>query len=241
MSDNKCAACGQFSGKGHKCPTVLGAVKPPVAPVVHESMARSAAAEAKWRAGVQDRVAAAQAAMTAAAPAPDSDPVPECGCGFDAERGHEEDRLSTPIPFTPVCGRNCTLSHCCNACAEDYVDREIAHYDRGWTSVGWTDRMRNPVSYQGNVTATFATLREKLGEPDYGGDKSTAEWHLNVETPNGTRTVSIYDYHSSGVGDFEYDWHIGGEDEEAVNAVSRILDMPTSTPRSRRTALPVAD
>ena len=83
----------------------------------------------------------------------------------------------------------------------------------------------------GTVKTDYATLVEKFGEPTYtNGDKTTAEWCLEFEcdADNGSLgedgnveyvTATIYDWKTFDTPMGEYDWHIGGFSEEAVDAV----------------------
>ena len=83
----------------------------------------------------------------------------------------------------------------------------------------------------GTVKTTYTELVEKFGEPTYtNGDKTTAEWCLEFEcdADNGSLgedgnveyvTATIYDWKTFDTPMGEYDWHIGGFSEEAVDAV----------------------
>lgn len=81
----------------------------------------------------------------------------------------------------------------------------------------------------GYVYATYADLVEKLGSPTCLGDihdKTQAEWYLEFEAQNGDKVVAtLYDWkqYEEGIPQGRYDWHIGGHDPRAVNAVADLL------------------
>jgi hypothetical protein len=79
-----------------------------------------------------------------------------------------------------------------------------------------TDANRNGTCLQGYITAYFHQLVEVFGEPELGGDKTTAEWALTFE--DGT-IATIYDWKEYATPMGEYRWHIGGHSPAAVWAV----------------------
>ena len=78
------------------------------------------------------------------------------------------------------------------------------------------DANANMTSLQGYVTAYYHELVAVFGEPDSGGDKTTAEWCLEFE--DGT-VATIYDWKEYETPMGRYRWHIGGRDQRAVDAV----------------------
>ena len=79
-----------------------------------------------------------------------------------------------------------------------------------------TDASVNGTSLKGYVTATYAELVARFGEPERGGDKTTAEWALAFE--DGT-VATIYDWKEYDTPMGKYNWHIGGKSKGAVYAV----------------------
>ena len=79
----------------------------------------------------------------------------------------------------------------------------------------------NGTSYQGVIVTTYAELVAALGEPHYNdGDKTTAEW--DFVTDKGI-VFTIYDYKEDSTPLFEYEWHIGGMDQQVIDAVKMIF------------------
>ncbi len=74
----------------------------------------------------------------------------------------------------------------------------------------------NGTSLQGYLPAYLHQLIEVFGEPDAGGDKTTAEWTLTFE--DGT-VATIYDWKEYDTPTGLYRWHIGGRSPAAVWAV----------------------
>lgn len=78
----------------------------------------------------------------------------------------------------------------------------------------------NMTSLKGEFPITYAELVEIFGRPDYGPnadlDKVTCEWNLKFE--DGV-IATIYDYKTGRTPMGEYEWHIGGHDDEAYNHV----------------------
>lgn len=78
----------------------------------------------------------------------------------------------------------------------------------------------NGTSLQGYVRTTFAELVEQFGAPHMeDGDKTTVEWAFNV----GGIVFTIYDYKTYGTPKNEYDWHIGGREENVLHIVEAIF------------------
>lgn len=98
-----------------------------------------------------------------------------------------------------------------------------------------SDLAINGTSLKGYVETTYDELVEKFGEPTItDGDKTTVEWNLVFEcdADNGSLgedgnteyvTATIYDWKTSNTPMSEYDWHIGGFSEEAIEAVESAL------------------
>jgi hypothetical protein len=82
----------------------------------------------------------------------------------------------------------------------------------------------NGTSLQGTIKTTFAKLEDAFGEPIYPDSfdgKVICEWVL--EFTDGT-IATIYCWKMSKVPLYEYDWHIGGHSEKAVEKVKEFLD-----------------
>jgi len=84
----------------------------------------------------------------------------------------------------------------------------------------------NGTSLQGTIRTTRAHIESVFGAPTYDNgdpeDKVITEWQLTFD--NGV-IATIYDwknYAKVGMND-PYDWHIGGKDYRAVEAVSAAL------------------
>lgn len=81
-------------------------------------------------------------------------------------------------------------------------------------------RKANGTSLQGYVTTTFDKLNEVFGEPLYpnsGDGKVICEWVLEWE--DGTIST-IYCWKLKTVPLGEYNWHIGGNSQKAVDYVT---------------------
>lgn len=83
----------------------------------------------------------------------------------------------------------------------------------------------NATCLQGKIRTTFNNLVEKLGEPVYpnsGDGKVICEWILEFE--DGI-IATIYCWKVGGrIPVDEYDWHIGGHSEKAVDCVNDLLN-----------------
>jgi hypothetical protein len=79
------------------------------------------------------------------------------------------------------------------------------------------DANRNGTCLQGYVQAYYHQLVEVFGEPEGGGDKTTAEWALEFE--DGT-VATIYDWKEYETPMGLYQWHIGGLNNLAVDRVT---------------------
>lgn len=82
----------------------------------------------------------------------------------------------------------------------------------------------NGTSLQGYIQAYYHDLVKVFGEPKKGGDKTTVEWCLNFadSTPDGAPrpcVTSIYDWKESETPMGLHRWHIGGHNNNAVDAV----------------------
>jgi hypothetical protein len=85
----------------------------------------------------------------------------------------------------------------------------------------------NMTSLKGEFAITFAELTEIFGRPDHGPnsadlDKVTCEWCLQFE--DGT-VATIYDWKTWRTPMGEYEWHIGGHSEAAVDRVVDTIAM----------------
>lgn len=91
-------------------------------------------------------------------------------------------------------------------------------------------------SLQGYVTATYAELVARFGEPTLtNGDKVTAEWVLDFKVVKPGEADEDFDYVTATIYDWKeyetpmhrYRWHIGGKDLDAVEAVTTTLRSET--------------
>jgi hypothetical protein len=84
----------------------------------------------------------------------------------------------------------------------------------------------NMTSLVGEFLITYAELTEIFGSPDRGpydtGDKVTCIWELQFE--DGT-VATIYDWKMNSTPMREYEWHIGGHSEAAVDRVVDCITM----------------
>jgi hypothetical protein len=81
----------------------------------------------------------------------------------------------------------------------------------------------NGTCLQGSINTTFSNLEKAFGEPFYpnsGDGKVICEWVL--EFTDGT-IATIYCWKVSQVPLGEYNWHIGGHSEKAVENVKKFL------------------
>lgn len=81
----------------------------------------------------------------------------------------------------------------------------------------------NGSSLCGYVATTYSYLVERLGMPQTGCDKTTAEWHL--EFPDQT-IATIYDWKLDQTPLGVYDWHIGGKTNKCLDYVGQLLGLP---------------
>jgi hypothetical protein len=82
----------------------------------------------------------------------------------------------------------------------------------------------NATCLQGKIKTTFSDLVDKLGEPIYpnsGDGKVKCEWILEFE--DGI-IATIYCWKVNRVPTGEYDWHIGGHSQKAVDCVNDLLN-----------------
>lgn len=82
----------------------------------------------------------------------------------------------------------------------------------------------NFTSLSGYVRTTYDTLVAVFGEPNFtDGDKTTAEWDLSVHAMvHGVEKefpITIYDYKEDATPRGEYDWHIGGKFNPALEVL----------------------
>lgn len=75
-------------------------------------------------------------------------------------------------------------------------------------------------SLQGYITTTYDRLTRVFGQP-VGGDKTTAEWAIQFK--DGT-VATIYDWKEFSTPVGQYRWHIGGQNNRAVELVTATLN-----------------
>jgi hypothetical protein len=81
----------------------------------------------------------------------------------------------------------------------------------------------NGTSFQGQVKTNFYRLEEVFGEPLYpnsGDGKVICEWVLEFEDET---IATIYCWKVSSIPVEEYDWHIGGHSQKAVEYIKTCL------------------
>ena len=87
-------------------------------------------------------------------------------------------------------------------------------------------RKANMSSYKGSVKTTYDRLVQVFGEPHLrDGDKTTVEWV--VEFDDGT-VATIYDWKLSETPTYEYNWHVGGFNNSAVDLVQQEVEFAAS-------------
>ena len=77
--------------------------------------------------------------------------------------------------------------------------------------------------YQGIVATSYNALVQVFGEPNCSGDgyKTHCEWHLMFD--NGT-VATLYDWKEDFFEESKViDWHIGGRNKDAVEAIVNAL------------------
>ena len=99
----------------------------------------------------------------------------------------------------------------------------------------------NGTSLQGTVQTTYDNLVDVLGEPTYTDanpyEKVACEWTINakVEDPDTIfnhdfeeddfyyKPLSVYCWKTGRIPTEKYDWHIGGNDYQAVEIAEKII------------------
>ena len=76
-------------------------------------------------------------------------------------------------------------------------------------------------SLQGYVECSYSLLVQLFGSPMEGGDKSKAEWV--VKTDDGV-VFTIYDWKSDVDPIHNTEWHIGGFNDMAMEAIHEIIE-----------------
>ena len=81
----------------------------------------------------------------------------------------------------------------------------------------------NGTCFQGDLYASYNDIVSKLGEPltEKLCYKSDAEWVIEFE--DGT-VATIYNWKLGYIPTEEYEWHIGGFSNDAVECVNKVLD-----------------
>lgn len=80
----------------------------------------------------------------------------------------------------------------------------------------------NGTSFKSYFNASYDELVKVFGEPTYfGGDKSTCGWDLEFE--DGT-IATIYDWKTQYTPLNEYNWHIGGFNNNAVKLITEAFN-----------------
>ena len=100
-----------------------------------------------------------------------------------------------------------------------------------------TDVDFNGTHLQGFVKTTYDKIVKAFGEPTHTDaspyEKVNAQWMLEFKVPFVDKeygddfdyvTATIYNWKDGYIPTEEYDWHIGGFDDEAVDCVQKVLD-----------------
>jgi len=95
----------------------------------------------------------------------------------------------------------------------------------------------NGTSLQGTIKATYLELCEVFGKPTYTDadpyEKVNAEWSVQARTLSSwsddeedaeDSVFTIYNWKMGYIPTEEYDWHIGGNNYEAVNIATKIFN-----------------
>ena len=86
----------------------------------------------------------------------------------------------------------------------------------------------NMSSYKGVIKTTYDKLVEVLGKPTYTDadpyEKVNAEWKVIADTGEDFVKFSIYNWKTGSIPTEEYEWHIGGYDNDAVEAAYGLIN-----------------
>lgn len=77
-------------------------------------------------------------------------------------------------------------------------------------------------SLQGYVQCSYSLLVQLFGSPMEGSDKSKAEWVVKTDDDV---VFTIYDWKSDVDPIHNTDWHIGGFNDNAMEAIHEIIDQ----------------
>ena len=84
----------------------------------------------------------------------------------------------------------------------------------------------NGTCLQGHINTTFDKLEKTFGEPIYpesADGKVICEWVLEFVDDGTIATIYCWKVKSVPLG--EYNWHIGGHSEKAVEYVKKMLEL----------------
>ena len=81
----------------------------------------------------------------------------------------------------------------------------------------------NGTSLRGYVKTTYTDLVAIFGEPQRGGDKTTAEWVVTFGRGKDKVVATIYDWKEYDTPMGEYNWHVGGHDFMASVLVNEVV------------------
>lgn len=80
--------------------------------------------------------------------------------------------------------------------------------------------LANNTSFIGNIDLTYNQIKNSLGEPLRGDDKTTVEWIVVFEN---NIVATIYDWKERVSPEYNpdviYNWHIGGHSGKALNLI----------------------
>ena len=90
----------------------------------------------------------------------------------------------------------------------------------------------NGTSLQGTVQTSYDKLVEVLGEPTYTDadpyEKVNCEWNVDAKIEDQDdffyKPFSVYCWKVGSIPTDKYDWHIGGDDYEAVEIAEKIIN-----------------
>lgn len=90
----------------------------------------------------------------------------------------------------------------------------------------------NGTSLMGTVRTTYYNLVEVLGEPTYTEanpyEKVACEWTIDAKVEDEDdfyyKPLSVYCWKTGRIPTEQYDWHIGGNDYQAVEIAEKIIN-----------------
>lgn len=75
----------------------------------------------------------------------------------------------------------------------------------------------------GTIRITYSEIVEKLGNPNRVNDDSESKVKWSIRVPDKNYKIYIYDWNMRRVPYGEYDWHIGGYEEDDLETIQNIF------------------